>query len=318
MWVPRLPVVEDRRLRHNAVTYALLTAGMALFGTATPISAIVGRVFPAILGSALRMATAGVILLPLFVLQRRREGEQLLPHLDRRDWGLVVGIAAVGTFGFTLLLLFGLRSAPGAVAAIVMALAPVVTAVGAVMFLHDRLDRWKVLGLTVAVAGVVAVNLGGRTGGSGAEGGAVWLGSLLVFGAVCCEAAYSLLGKRLTADLTPLGIATLAAILAGVLFAPIAAVQGAGFDWSKPVWTDWVAVAFWGAGTMGLGSVLWFRGMMRTSGTTASGFMAVMPVSALVGAYLLLGESFQWIHVVGMAGVLIGIAAIARSDTAVH
>lgn len=62
----------------------------------------------------------------------------------------------------------------------------------------------------------------------------MWLGSLLVFRAVCYEAVYSLLGKRLTADLSPLGIASLAAALAGVLFAPIAVAQGIGFDWSQP------------------------------------------------------------------------------------
>ena len=292
---------------------------MALFGSATPISALVGRAFPAILGSGLRMVTAAVVLLPLYVLQRRRQGEPLVPRLDRRDWALVVGIAAIGTFGFTLLLLFGLRIAPGAVAAVVMALAPVVTAVGAVIFLHDRLDRWKIAGLVVAVAGVVVVNLAGQQSSGGGDGGAaVWVGSLLVFGAVCCEAAYSLMGKRLTADLTPLAIAALAAVLAGALFAPIAIAQAVGFAWSQPTWGEWAAVIFWGAGTMGLGSVLWFRGMMRTSGTTASGFMAVMPVSALLGSYLLLGESFQWIHLVGMAGVLAGIAAIVKSDAAVH
>ena len=65
------------------------------------------------------------------------------------------------------------------------------------LFLHDHLDRWKVAGLVVAVAGVVLVNLaGGHDGGGGGTGGAaVWVGSLLVFGAVCCEASYSLMGK---------------------------------------------------------------------------------------------------------------------------
>ncbi|MEU8660763.1 hypothetical protein [Actinoplanes philippinensis] len=48
-----------------------------------------------------------------------------------------------------------------------------------------------------------------------------------------------------------------------------------------------------GAGTMGLGSLLWFRDVMRMSGTAASRFMAVMPLSAAVVA---------------------GIAAVAYSD----
>jgi len=76
----------------------------------------------------------------------------------------------------------------------------------------------------------------------------VWLGSLLAFGAVCSETAYPLLGKRLTADLSPLAIAVLAAVLAAALFLPFAALQSVGFDWSAPGWTDW---ARWRGGVPG-------------------------------------------------------------------
>lgn len=293
------------------MTYLLLIAGMALFGSATPVSKIVGAAFPAVLASGLRMLTAAAVLLPLLV---RRSGSlaETLRDLDRRDWLLLGGIAAIGTFGFTILLLFGLRIVPGSVGATVMATAPAVTAVGAVVFFHDSLDRWKGAGLALAVAGVLAVNLATSGGDSGA--GNVWIGTLLVFGAVCCEAAYTLLGKRLTADLSPLAIAAVASVLAGVLFAPVAAVQSADFSWSGPSPSDWAALLWWGAATMGLGSVLWFRGMMRVSGTTASGFMAVMPVSALLLSYVLLGEAFRWIHIVGLAAVLAGLAAITYAD----
>jgi drug/metabolite transporter (DMT)-like permease len=41
-----------------------------------------------------------------------------------------------------------------------------------------------------------------------------------------------------------------------------------------------------------------------------------MPVSALLLSYLLLGESFEAIHAVGMAAVLAGIFAVTRSGEA--
>ena len=296
--------------RAQVSTYVLLAAGMALFGSATPVSKLVGETFPSMLASGLRMATAVAVLLPMLAV-RRVTSQQGMPRLGGRDWVLLAGIAVIGTFGFTLLLFYGMRHAPGAAGAIVMASTPAVTAIGAVLFLHDQLTSWKLAGLGLAVAGVVAVNLGGPSTGSGDD---LLLGSLLVFGAVCCEATYTLLGKRLTADLSPLAVAVWAAVGAAVLFAPFAVWQAARFDWSRPGWSDWLALLWWGAGTMGLGSVLWFRGMMRVSGTTASGFMAVMPLSALLLSYLLLGEAFAWIHVVGMAAVVAGIAAVAYSD----
>jgi drug/metabolite transporter (DMT)-like permease len=51
------------------------------------------------------------------------------------------------------------------------------------------------------------------------------------------------------------------------------------------------------------------------AGTTAAGFMGVMPVSAVLLSYLLLGEPFSLVHLAGMAAVLAGIAAVARSHT---
>lgn len=72
------------------------------------------------------------------------------------------------------------------------------------------------------------------------------------------------------------------------------------FRWSDPTAGQWLAVAWWGAGTMGLGSWLWFRGMERVRAGTASAFMGVMPVSALLLSYTLLGETFPWLHAAGV------------------
>jgi drug/metabolite transporter (DMT)-like permease len=64
---------------------------------------------------------------------------------------------------------------------------------------------------------------------------------------------------------------------------------------------------------MALGSLLWYRGVQRVAATTAAGFMGVMPVSAVLLSYLLLGEPFSFVHLAGMAAVLGGVAAVARS-----
>lgn len=296
-------------------TYLALGAGMAIFGSATPLSKIVGETFPAMLASTLRMATAIAILLPVFLFRQIHGREELslkrhLAGLDRCDWLLLLGIGAVGTFGFTLFLILGLRIAPGSVGAIVMGTTPAVTATGAMLFLKDRLNRWKVIAIGLAVMGVSTVNLGSMGGG----GGDVWLGSSLVFGAVSCEAAFTLFGKRLSVDMTPLLMTLLAALIAGILFVPLALFQISMVEWSEITPGDWAALIWWGAGTMGLGSIIWFHGVMRVSGTTASAFMGVMPVSALLLSYVLLNEAFQAMHLVGIAAVLSALAAVIYSD----
>lgn len=318
---PDSPAADGRREgRLDAGSVVLLVAGMACFGSATPVSAIVGRGFPPWLGSALRMAVAAACLVPLAVLARRRDDERPLREEARswsgHDWFLLVGIAAIGTFGFSILMLVGMRHAPGAVAAVVMATTPAVTGIGAVVFLRDRLDWRRATAVALAVIGVVIVNLSADSGqGSGQR---VVFGALLVFAAVVCEASYSLMGKRLSADLSPLTMVTAASVLALGLFLPLALWEAGSFDWARPTAGQWLAVAWWGAGTMAAGSVLWFRGMARVAAGAAAPFMGVMPVSALVLSYALLGESFQWIHTLGMGVVLAGLVLVVRSGASVH
>lgn len=289
-------------------TYGLLAAGMVVFGSGTPVSKVVTGAFPVAVASGARMALAAALLTAMLAATGRL-GE--LREIPRAQWPRIVAIALFGMVLFSVFLLYGMKEISGAVGGIVMATTPAITAAGSVLFLRDRVDRWKALAIGCAVGGVLAVNLSSGAGGGG--GGSVALGTLLVLGAVCGEAAYTLLGKRVMEDVDPLPVAAAAALLAAVLFAPWAVVQAVGFDWAQAAATDWLALAWWGAGTMALGSVLWYRAVEDAAGTTASAFMGLMPVSALVLSYVLLGEAFEWMHAVGMVAVLAGIAAVTRS-----
>ncbi|MCF7220727.1 DMT family transporter [Marilutibacter chinensis] len=287
-------------------TYASLALGMAVFGSGTPVSKLVTSAFPVFLGSGLRMALAALVLLP-FVLADRRN----VRRFDRRDWLLTTAIAAIGMFGFSVFMLFGMQQVSGVVGSVVMSTTPAVTALGAFVFLRERLGWIKAAAVALAVAGVLVLQLGGKSDGPDG-GGNPLVGMLLVFGAVCSEAAYTLLGKRASEHARPVTIAGLAAIIATLLFLPFAIHQWPDFEAGRAMPRDWIALGWWGAGTMALGSVLWYRGVSKVPGGTAAGFMGVMPVSALLLSYLLLGEPFVWIHLIGFAIVFASVLLIAR------
>lgn len=301
----------------SATTYLRLVAGMAIFGSGTPISKIVTGAFPVFTASAVRMLLAAVVLLGILSLQRQDPLRERLRSdepglgISGADWLRLGGIALAGMFLFSVFMLYGMKEVSGAVGGIVMAMTPAVTATGAVLFLGDQMTRWKSIAIGCAVGGVILVNIAG-TGDS--TGDHIWLGAALVFGAVCGEAAYTLIGKRLTADMTPLDVSLLAAALALPLFAVPAVLQVSELDWSGISWDEWAALVWWGVGTMGIGSLLWYQGVQQVSGTTASAFMAVMPVSAMVLSYILIGEAFHWAHLIGLVAVLAAIAFVVKDD----
>jgi len=288
------------RPSNSLMVYAQLALGMAIFGSGTPISKILTNTFPVFVASGLRVAIATLVLLP-FIWQQR----ETIRQYRRKDWVVIALIALIGMFLFSIFMLYGMKQISGVVGSIVMSTTPIVTALGSFFFFRDRLGWRKSAAIALAVFGILILNAGNPS--SQSSGGNLLVGTLLIFGAVCSEASYTLLGKKASAHVDPVIIAALASAIALLLFLPFTLYQWPSLNMGTVSWTDWLALAWWGAGTLALGSVLWYRGVAKVAGSTAAGYMGVMPVSALVLSYLLLNEPFRWIHLAGFAAVFSGV-----------
>jgi drug/metabolite transporter (DMT)-like permease len=287
--------------------YFQLAAGMILFGSATPVSKIVSDAVPLFTGSLLRVVIGAVVLAP-FLFRYRGE----IARLNRHDWMMTGLIALFGMFGFTVLMLSGMRLVSGVTGAVVMSTPPAVTAGVAIFLLGESANWRKLAAIALAVGGVLLLYLGGEGAGGGTEtpseaGATRLLGGVMVFGAVCCEVCYTLLGRRVSRDVNPMVFAFLAAALSIPLFLPLAAWEFVDFDAGSVGTEGWLAVAWYGAGTLALGTWCWYSGIAKTEGSIAAAFMGLMPASALVLSYLLLGEAFRWIHLAGFGVVFAGV-----------
>lgn len=282
-----------------------LLAGMALFGTATPLSKIIGEAYPVFSASFARMAIASVVLAPFVWF-----GTNRFKAATRKDLGVMAAIAAAGMVGFTATMLYGMRLTTGVIGSTIMSAAPAITAVAAVIFLGARMNWRKGLALALAVAGIGAINIF-REGGSG--GSAVLLGAGLVVVAVCFEAAYTLLSRKLSDDLSSPAATLGASMMAAPLFIALAFLfDPAPFDYTGGGWGALSALLFWGAATGGLAPVLWYNGVRAAPPALSAGCMAVMPVTALLLSYVLLGETFQWAHALGFGLVFAGLMLMIR------
>jgi drug/metabolite transporter (DMT)-like permease len=297
---------------NSAVTISQLALGMIVFGSATPVSKLVADAMPVFIGASLRVMIGALVLAP-FAWGARRAVQKL----NRRDWVLVALIALFGMFGFSVFMLLGMSLISGVAGSIVMATTPAVTALAAVAIFGEQPTWRKIAAVVLAVVGVVILHATG--GGSGSQSQPDWvsrlgpalsasiLGSILVFAAVCCEAAYTLLGRKVSQESDPRVVAFLGAALSLPLFLPLATWQWPDFDLAGTDWQGWAALAWYGAGTLALGTLLWYNGVSKTKGTIAAGFMGLMPVSALVLSYVLLGEAFEFVHLAGFMIVFAGV-----------
>lgn len=293
----------DSKIKQQLTVYFQLFAGMALFGTGTPSAKVVSEAFPMFLGPFLRLAVAALVLTPFLIAYRRR-----LPNISKPEWFKIVVIGGVGIVAFTFFLLAGMQRVNGVVGSVVMSLSPAAMATAAVLFMHDRMGWRKILAVTLAVAGVLVINVSGQSIQS--SGWTLILGSLLVFFAVASQTLYSLLGKKLIKGLRPTLALPLIVWVAALLFAGPGLYQAMSFDFSTPTPNEWLGIVIWGMGPLPLGTLIWFRGLSQVPPSTASGYMSAMPAAALALSYFWLGDEFHPVHLVGFALVFTSIGLV--------
>jgi drug/metabolite transporter (DMT)-like permease len=283
----------------------LLTAAMGIAGSSVVVAKIIAADFPIFLANELRFLIASAILLPLLFV--RGDG---WPSVTTRERRILVAQALTGVFLFNVCLFYGVRLTTAAEAGIVTSTTPIVVAVIGVVFLDEAATTRTVLGVCLAVLGLLSLEVLG-TGAIG-NGPRSVVGNGLILVAVFGEALFTTLGKAVSEQISPLEITTAVTVLGSLLFLPFAVYQSLAFDVTAVPASDWISVVYYGVVVTVVAFVLWFRGVSMVPASTAATFTGVLPVSAVVLSYALLGEQFLWSHVVGMCCVLAGIGFSAQ------
>lgn len=280
--------------------YFYLAMAMVLVGSTVIASKVIAAGLPPFTATALRFAIA----LPGFLLLMRLTGTRL-PAIGRGDGLLLVLQAVAGSVGYTTLLISGLRMTSAADAGVIIGTLPVVSALISIVVLKERPGVALLLAIGLATAGVLAVAVPGE-GADGSRG--TWLGNALVMGAVVCESLFILLNKRLRQPLQPLALSTVMTAI-GLAASIVPALFEAPWRHGLPSGAL-VAVLYYALVPTVAGFVLWYAGSARTTGTEASLFTALAPISAVAMAFLLLGEPVSVEQLVGIGCVVVAVLSL--------
>ncbi len=280
--------------------YFYLALAMILVGSTVIASKVIAAGLPPFTATALRFAIA----LPGFLLLMKLTGTRM-PAIGRGDGLLLVLQAVAGSVGYTTLLISGLRMTSAADAGVIIGTLPVVSALVSIVVLKERPGVALLLAIGLATAGVLAVAVPGE----GADGGrGTWLGNALVMGAVVCESLFILLNKRLRQPLQPLALSTVMTAI-GLAASIVPALFEAPWRHGLPSGAL-AAVLYYALVPTVAGFVLWYAGSARTTGTEASLFTALAPVSAVAMAFLLLGEPVGTSQLVGIGCVVVAVLSL--------
>ncbi|WP_213804583.1 EamA family transporter [Granulicella sp. dw_53] len=239
-----------------------------------------------------------VAFLPLLVTHR--------PQLKGREWGLLAVASFLGVPLQFLLQFYGLSMTTVSHAALMVGTMPVILALGAMVFAHERMDRVGWIALAGSTCGAALIALGGahRVG----KGEASLAGDLLVVASVGISLFWVLLNKRLMTRHSHV-VVTVYGLVLGLLMLsvwvplryglpPVTGVSGKA----------WMALAASGVLCTASTTLLWNWGMTQVPASQAGVLLNMEPlIGSLLGVLVLhehLGPS-AWV-----GGGLILTAAI--------
>ena len=249
---------------------------------------------------ALRLTLGVVLLLAVARWQRQRA----VPGRGAAGVVVLLGLIAAAHL---LIQAIGLGHTTAMNAAWIISFIPVVIALGARIFLGQRLPALAWGGVAIATLGVLLV-----TAQEPPDFARARLGDLLQLGSCFTWAAYTLVAVRPLQRWGSLPMtAAPMAVAAAVLWAA-AAVDGRLLV-APPDLASLVSIAFLGVLCSGVAFLLWFRAVSAVGPARSGVYLYVEPFVTLALAWAMLGEPVMINAVAGGIAVLIGVSLVHRA-----
>ena len=267
---------------------------VVLWGGIYPGARIALREIAVVDFTFLRLVLATAVLAAVWLPRRR--------PVPRGFWRLVVP-AGIAQAAFQILLIGGLRWTTAAQSAILLAASPILTAGWLAQRGGEILDGRRWTGLAIGLAGVALV-VWGAAGGLDAS----WmLGDLLALGAAAAWSWYGFAISPVVAAAGTWQATGWAMGIATLIFAPLALHNVARYTWDAVSWQAWAGLAYGGTAGMVVAMALWGRSLHRFGQRQTMVYVYLEPLSAVVIAAVLLGESLSTVQA---AGALLTFAGV--------
>ena len=290
---------------------------MSLVGSYVALSKPLVAAIPVFLLAWLRFGIGGAAMLHWL---RKPAGELAITAQTRR---LLFLESFLGNFLFSICMLFGVSMTSAVSAGVIMAGIPAVVALMSWAFLRERIGARTWAAVACAAAGIALL----ASAGAPADGSArpdhaagSWLGNLLVLAAVFCEAAYAVIGKKLSAVLAPKRITSLINLWGFALVSPLGLYAAAHFDFSSVPTGSWLLLLFYSLAASIWTVWLWMTGLKAVPASQAGVFTVMLPVAAALVGVFVLGEHLSGVQLlafsVAIAGVLLATLPARAMDAA--
>ncbi|MBU2617084.1 MAG: DMT family transporter [Euryarchaeota archaeon] len=214
---------------------------------------------------------------------------------------LVLGI--VGVTIPNILQNMGMLFITASMASILQNSSPAFTLILAAIFLRESLGCRKVSGLVLSLISVTIISINSNLPTFSSS--MVFYGNLMLVSTAICYSIYTVIGKKIVANNSPLLILAVSTLMGTILLDIISAlVEPIRFTYPMNVWGILFALAIL---CTVLGTILYFEVLRRLEASKTNFFTFLIPVFAVIQASVLLGETIHPYQIVCGALIIFGI-----------
>jgi len=197
---------------------------------------------------------------------------------------------------------------PGA-ASLIIATIPVFILILAAIFLKEKIQNIKLLGIIVALCGVIIISIWGKKDIS-LEIEYLYA-ALAVLVAAIVGAFYTIAGKKLLRRYNALSLTVYAMLLGSLGLIPF--IRISLFEQvSQMSLTTWSAILFLGLFSTVIGYLLWYYALEIKTASEISVYLYAIPVVATIASYFLLGDKITYMFILGGILVIMGLILVNK------
>jgi drug/metabolite transporter (DMT)-like permease len=256
--------------------------------------------------NALRLVLASIVMLAANLLVRTSTVFHTPAPLTRSDWIRLAWLGLVGHFLYQFLFAGGLAQTSVANGALIISASPaVITLLSAIEGEHIDARHWA--GTLLSLFGIyIVVGRGAHVTSASLQG------DLMMIGAVVCWGLYTIGARPLMARHSPVGVTALSMSLGTLLYVPVVASRLARVPWAAVHPITWVKLVYSSLFALCVAYTIWYTAVRAIGSARTSVYSNLLPIVAMLTAYLWLHEPIGAAKIAGAAAILAGVVLTRR------
>lgn len=285
-------------MKSRPLSIALLLIAILIWGGAYVVTKGGLSELPPMMFALLRYGVASIVLVPLALA---RGGLAKLPRPV--PWKTLILMAISGVSLYYFLFNGALFYTTASQVALIQSAFPAIVAIMAVLWLRERLSRRRIVGIALAIAGVVLIVARSEADASARD---PVLGNLLAFASVLAWSVYTMLAKRL-AKADAIAVTAAISVMGTIGLIPGALLEKGDTSLASISMDGWLRIIYLGALASAAAYLLYNRALRDIDASLAGTFVNLSTVLGVIAGVIFLDESITPLAILGGVMVLGGV-----------